>query len=146
METNKFGKEAIFVGSILGGNVAGAVASSKVKFLGTNLGRMVLVAAGLTLAVKAKSDILKGAAIGLALSGATPFVQKLANDNSVAGLMGVAGSYGVGDIIEGPDGMMYMVNGMGELEPYANTEYEEYLEGDDVNALASVADETAVLA
>jgi len=33
METNKLGSQAVMIGSILGGNILGTIATSKVKFL-----------------------------------------------------------------------------------------------------------------
>ena len=159
METNKIGNEAVMLGSIVGGNVLGAIATNKVKALNGNLGRVALLVAGLLLAAKSKSDILKGASIGVALSGVSGFVQQfikgVAGFDGIEGLMGVNGNYGVGDIIQGPDGMMYMVNGLGELEVLDSDEYyleddddvEYYLEGsEDVQALASVDDNVAVYA
>lgn len=158
METNKLGSQTVMVGSILGGNILGTIATSKVKFLKGNLGRVILFVVGLILAVKVKSDILKGSAMGLALTGASGLTQNLTKGvTGFEGISGLAGDYGVGDVITGPDGMMYMVNGLGELEPYDEVvyvdeddypeeyydDYPEQLHGDDIEAIAGV-DEVSV--
>ncbi len=155
METNKLGSQAVMIGSILGGNILGTIATSKVKFLQGNLGRIILFVIGILLAVKVKSDILKGSAMGVALTGASGLTQNLTKGISgfegISGLSG-DGNYGVGDIITGPDGMMYMVNGVGELEPYEEIVYvdedgNEYpanqLSGTDIHAVSGV-DEVAI--
>lgn len=162
METNKLGSQAVMVGSILGGNILGTIATSKVKFLQGNLGRVILLVVGLILAVKVKSDILKGSAMGFALTGASGLTQNLTKGvTGFEGISGLAGDYGVGDVITGPDGMMYMVNGLGELEPYEEIvyvdedgneypeeyvdDYSEQLYGEEIEAIAGV-DEVSVAA
>jgi len=149
LETNKLGSQAVLLGSILGGNVIGTIATNKIKFLNQNFGRIALIVIGLILAVKAKSDIIKGGAMGIALSGASSFVNDLtkgvAGFDGISGLFGVdGGEVGVGDVIQGADGMLYMVNGLGQLEPYyyydenLNGNYEDYaaLSGADDSVIA----------
>lgn len=160
METNKLGSQAVMIGSILGGNVLGTIATSKIKFLQGNIGRIILFVIGIILAVKVKSDILKGSAMGVALTGASGITQNLTKGvTGFEGISGLAGDYGVGDVITGPDGMMYMVNGLGELEPYEEIvyvdedgneypedyieEYPEQLSGHEIEAIAGI-DEVSV--
>ena len=133
METNKLGNQAVLIASILGGNLVGTIASSKINFLQEKFGRLLLIVVGIILSVKTKSDILRGASIGIALTGGSGFVQELAKGVSgIDGLLGIEGDYGVGDIIQGPDGMMYMVNGLGELEPIEDEVYlDDYYDDDD---------------
>ncbi len=156
METNKLGSQAVMIGSILGGNILGTVATSKIKFLQGNLGRILLFVIGIIIAVKVKSDILKGSAMGIALTGASGLTQNLTKDiKGFEGINGLFGDgYGVGDIVTGPDGMMYMVNGLGELEPYEEIIYvdedgneipESQLSGTIEHALSG-ADEMALAA
>jgi len=158
METNKLGSQAVMIGSILGGNILGTIATSKIKFLQGNLGRIMLFIIGIVIAVKVKSDILKGSAMGVALTGASGLTQNLTKDikgfEGINGLFGDGDAYGVGDIVTGPDGMMYMVNGLGQLEPYEEVVYvdengneisESELSGTEERALSG-ADEMALAA
>lgn len=141
MEKNSFGGTAMQIGSIAGGNLIGTIATNKIKFLQGNMGRMLLILIGVILAMKVKSEILKGAAIGLAISGTTGFINSIAS--GVQGLDGFDGMGHIGEVIQAPDGMMYFVNGLGELEPYYEDQaqlgeyYEEPLSGSDETASLS---------
>lgn len=142
MEKNSFGGTAMQIGSIAGGNFIGTIATNKIKFLQGNMGRLLLIALGIILAMKLKSEMLKGAAIGLAISGTNGFVNSLAN--GVQGLDGFDAMGHIGEVIQAPDGMMYFVNGLGELEPYyedqaqlGNLYEQEPLSGNDESASLS---------
>jgi len=122
--SKNFGGAAVFAGSAVGGAVLGDVASSKITFFNGIIGRILLIALGILMIAKSKSDAMKGFGAGIAVSGAKGFITNIAGTfNGLDGFDGM-GSYddldgvGVGELVQGPDGMLYMMNGLGDLEPY----------------------------
>lgn len=123
MDTKKiqanYGGAAIFAGSAVGGAVVCSLAQNKITFLNTIMGKLLLMAAALIMLAKSKSDTVKGLATGIAVSSATGFVKNIAGSiNGIEGLAGIDGNDGVGQIVQDENGMIYMMNGVGELEPY----------------------------
>jgi len=118
----EFGKNLGAAASSAGATVAGAViagfARKKITFLDTTVGRAILILLGLLLISNSKSQTMKAIGIGVTTNGALSFAKDL-------GLSGVDGLDGVGDgmgqIVQDENGMVYMVNGVGNdqmLVPY----------------------------
>lgn len=140
-----FGSAALFAGSAVGGAVVASLAQNKIKFLDSVIGKLLLMSAAIVMLAKSKSDTVRGLATGIAVSSATGFVKNIAGSiNGIEGLAGVDGSEGVGQIVQDENGMIYMMNGVGELEPYMIPmiegvgSYEEY---DAVAGVGSAIDE-----
>ena len=106
------------------------------------VGRIVLIVVAIMVLTKAKSETVKGLAVGLAVSSATGFVKQIAGSiNGFDGIDGLDGLGsddvdGVGQIVQDENGMIYMVNGLGQYEPYylpqidgVNGEYEDAFAG-----------------
>lgn len=141
---SNYGSAAMYAGAAVGGAVLGSIAQKKIKFLDTIMGRVLLVILAIVVFTKAKSDVLKGVATGLAVTGATGFIKDIAGSvngfegfDGIDGLSGLDGE-GVGQIVQDENGMIYMVNGVGELEPY----YVPMIEGvdntDEFDAISGV--------
>ncbi|NTW18184.1 MAG: hypothetical protein HGA42_00620 [Nostocales cyanobacterium W4_Combined_metabat2_030] len=113
MEISKsFGAPATLVIAAITGAAIGQVASKKISMLNTTLGRLAMVGAGVVGVAYAKSDAVKGLSLGIAVSGATGLIGNIAG--SINGFDGLSG---VGEVVQDPaTGMMYVVNGVGELE------------------------------
>jgi hypothetical protein len=111
-----YGSSAMFAGAAVGGAVVASIAQNKIKFLDTILGRLVLIVLGIMLIAKGRSETMKGIGTGIAVSGSLGFVKSIAGSvNGFEGLAGVEGA-GMGQIVQDENGMVYMVNGVGEIE------------------------------
>jgi hypothetical protein len=137
VKTESYGNGALYATSAIGGAIITNVATNKVKFLDSMMGRLILIALGIIFFVKAKSETVKGGAIGIAVGGASGIIGKVAGSvNGIEGLAGIDGD-GVGEIVQDANGMIYMVNGVGELEEYYPPmingvgEYDEDYDDDD---------------
>lgn len=115
MKTNvtDYSTPAIFAGSAVGGAIAGNLAQSKIAFLKTKIGSLLVILVGIMIISRSKSDAMKGFGTGVAVSSATGLLKGLTGNP-----LGIDGLSGVGEVIQDENGMLYMVNGVGELEPY----------------------------
>ena len=114
--TQKLGGAASTAAYTIGGALVAGYARKKVSFLDTTIGKFALIIAGLMLIAYTKSNALKGVGVGIATNGALGFASSL-------GLAGVDGLGSVGDgmgaVVQDENGMVYMVNGVGdEFTPY----------------------------
>lgn len=117
---SNFGNAAMLAGSAVGGAVVGSLVQNKINFLNTPIGKLLLIAGGIVLMAKSKSSVMQGIGTGLAVNAATGFVKNIAGSiDGIEGLAGLEGDdSGVGQIVQDENGMIYMMNGVGELEPY----------------------------
>lgn len=112
MDFKKMGDSALGVAYLGGGALAAGFARKKISFLDTMVGKIILVALGIYVASQSKSDILKGVGNGIALNG----VMGLAS-----GFMGVDGLNGTENaptVVQDENGMVYLMNGVGDVYPY----------------------------
>ena len=116
LDFNKMGGAAKDAGFIVAGTVLAGFARKKVTFLDTTLGKVILVFVALMIISSSKSDILKGLGMGIAANGALG----LAGTLGLAGMDGLNGieSDGMGSVVQDENGMVYVMNGVGEFEPY----------------------------
>ena len=119
--TKKLGSGAISVGATVAGAVGGNILQSKIAFFNTTLGRVLLIAVAIILISKSNSEAMKGIGTGFAVGASLGFIKDVTA--GVKGFEGLAGVEtdaiaGVGELVQDENGMMYMVNGVGELEPY----------------------------
>lgn len=112
MDLNQFKGSAMTTGGVAAGAIAAGIARKKISKLDTTVGKAGLIVAGLAISAYADSSILKGLGTGVAVNG----IMGLAS-NYVAGVDGLDGD-GVGTVVQDENGMVYMMNGIGELEPY----------------------------
>jgi hypothetical protein len=134
-----YGGAAVFAGSAVGGAIVSSFAQNKVAFLNTLLGKLLLIVGAILLLAKTKSDAVRGFATGMAVTGATGFVKSIAGSiNGFEGLAGIDGDGGVGQIVQDENGMIYMMNGVGELEPYMVPMIEGVYGDEDYSSFAGV--------
>ena len=120
-DIKSLGSGAITVGATVAGAVGGNLLQTKIAFLNTTLGRVLLIALALIIISKSNSAAMKGVGTGLAVGASLGFIKDVTA--GVKGFEGLAGVEtdaiaGVGELVQDENGMMYMVNGVGELEPY----------------------------
>lgn len=136
-----FGSAAIFAGTAVGGAVLSSLATKKITFLNSVVGRLVLIVAAMMLLAKSRSETVRGLATGMVVGSATGFVSSIAGSiNGFEGIEGLAGvdGEGVGQIVQDENGMIYMMNGVGELEPYMIPMIEGVGSYDEYDAVAGV--------
>lgn len=114
--TQKLGGAASTAAYTVGGALIAGFARKKVSFLDTTMGKIGLIIIGLMIIGYTKSNALKGVGVGIATNGALGFANSL-------GLAGIDGLGSVGDgmgaVVQDENGMVYMVNGVGdEFVPY----------------------------
>lgn len=112
----RFGSASTQAGATVGGAILAGFARKKISFLDTTVGKALIIIIGLLVVSYSKSDTLKGVGVGIATNGALGFASSL-------GLSGVDGLGSVGEqmgaIVQDENGMVYMVNGVGdEYMPY----------------------------
>jgi hypothetical protein len=120
-DTKQLGSGAITVGATVAGAVGGNLLQSKISFFNSTLGRVLLIALALIIISKSKSEVMKGVGTGLAVGASLGFIKDVtAGVKGFEGLSGIEADAmaGVGELVQDENGMMYMVNGVGELEPY----------------------------
>jgi len=113
---NAYGSSAMQVGAVVGGAVLGNFAQKKVAFLSSTFGRLILIVIGILLVAKSKSDTVKSIGMGVSCGAGMGFLGAL--PNNPLGINAVSGLGDVGQVVQDANGMLYMVNGLGELEPY----------------------------
>lgn len=117
MEFGKnMGNAASQAAATVGGAVIAGFARKKITFLDTTVGRALIILLGLMLVSNSKSSAMKGVGVGIVTNGALSFAKELGL-SGVDGLNGVDGG-GMGAIVQDENGMVYMVNGVGEAYPY----------------------------
>ena len=129
IDTKQLGSGAVLVGTTVAGAVAGNLLQSKITFFNSTLGRVLLIAIALVLISKSKSESMKGVGTGIAVGASLGFIKDVTA--GVKGFEGLAGVEidaiaGVGELVQDENGMLYMVNGVGELEPYQMEGADEY--------------------
>lgn len=127
-DTKQLGGGAITVGATVAGAVGGNLLQTKIAFFNTTMGRVLMIVLALIIISKSNSATVKGLGTGLAVGASLGFIKDVTA--GVKGFEGLAGVEtdaiaGVGELVQDENGMMYMVNGVGELEPYgaANQSY-----------------------
>lgn len=105
---------ALSVGSVAGGVIAASIARKQVNFLAGKMGTFILIIVGLVMISMSKSDILKNLGTGIAVGGALGVAENL----GLAGLDGLEGSGDLGQIVQDENGMVYMLNGDGDMIEY----------------------------
>ena len=110
-DVKQFSPAALHVAATAGGAVAAGYLRKKFSFFDNALGKVLLIAAGIYIVSQSKSELLKGVGTGVAMNGALGFA---------TGLLGVAGLSGndVGTVVQDENGMVYLMNGTGEILPY----------------------------
>lgn len=126
----------------IGGAVAAGLARKKIPFLDSTVGKIIIMALGLFMISKSNSEALKGLGTGITVNGALGLASAL-GVAGIDGLNGTDGTDGVGAVVQDANGMVYMVNGVGEASPYEipvvqgiegmGDQYVEGLEGDPYN-------------
>lgn len=133
------------IGTVAVGVFGGGFAQKQFSFLQTKIGQFVLIAIGILMYMYMKSNIVKGIATGIAVSGGMGLISSMGLGD-VDGLNGIDG--GVGQIVQDENGLVYMIDGLGNLEPYELPMVET--EGEPVNgneeALAGWNDNVKALA
>lgn len=117
MKTEELTPTAINVAAAAAGAVASGFIRKKVTFLDSTVGKLVIAALGIFLVISQKSNVLKGVGTGVAINGVLGLCDKFLGQTQ--------GVFGVGEIVQGPDGLTYIVNGVGELEAYTPAELEQ---------------------
>lgn len=144
--TKNFSGAATNIGTVTGGVLIGGFAQKQFSFLNSKLGQFILIAIAVLAYVYMKSNIVKNIATGVAVSGAMGMAASFGLGD-VDGLNGIGD--GVGQIVQDENGLVYMIDGLGNLEPYelptVETESEGALNGDP-EALAGWNDNVKALA
>ena len=112
MDFKNLGSSALGVAYTAGGAVAAGFARKKIAFLDTVIGKIILIALGIYIVSQSKSEILKGVGTGVALNGVMGFASGLMGEG------GVNGADGMGSVVQDENGMVYLMNGVGEIVPY----------------------------
>lgn len=142
-DVTKLTPAALNVAATAGGAIAAGYVRKKLSFFDNALGKVFLILAGIYIASQSKSEILKGVGTGVAMNGALGFA---------TGLLGVSGLNGddsVGTVVQDENGMVYLMNGTGEIMPYEIPVVEgvaDAVYGDFDEAVAGVSGRNDILA
>lgn len=110
-DVKKLTPAAVNVAATAGGAIAAGMLRKKFSFFDNALGKVLLIAAGIYIVSQSKSDLLKGIGTGVAMNGALGFATGL------LGFDGLNGA-GTGTVVQDENGMVYLMNGTGEILPY----------------------------
>lgn len=111
-DTKKITPAALHVATTAGGAIAAGYLRKKITFFDNALGKLLLIGLGIWIVSQSKSEILKGLGTGVAMNGALGFATPL------LGVDGLNGNDGMGAVVQDENGMVYLVNGTGDIVPY----------------------------
>lgn len=111
-DMKKITPAALHVATTAGGAIAAGYLRKKITFFDNALGKLLLIAMGIWIVSQSKSEILKGLGTGVAMNGALGFATPL------LGVDGLNGNDGMGAVVQDENGMVYLVNGTGDIVPY----------------------------
>jgi len=111
-DMKKITPAALHVATTAGGAIAAGYLRKKVTFFDNSLGKLLLILAGIWIVSQSKSEVMKGLGTGVAMNGALGFATGL------LGVDGLNGNDGMGTVVQDENGMVYLVNGTGDVMPY----------------------------
>lgn len=139
-DMNKVMPAALHVATTAGGAVAAGYLRKKISFFDNALGKLLLILVGIYIVSQSKSEVMKGLGTGVAMNGALGFATGL------VGVDGLNGDDTMGTVVQDENGMVYLVNGTGDVMPYEipvveginNAEFEAFSGVDGSNSDALV--------
>lgn len=111
-DMKKITPAALHVATTAGGAIAAGYLRKKITFFDNALGKLLLIVLGIWIVSQSKSEALKGLGTGVAMNGALGFATPL------LGVDGLNGNDGMGAVVQDENGMVYLVNGTGDIVPY----------------------------
>lgn len=133
LDMKKITPAALHVATTAGGAIAAGYLRKKVTFFDNTLGKLLLILAGIWIVSQSKSEVMKGLGTGVAMNGALGFA---------TGLLGVDGlngnDNGMGTVVQDENGMVYLVNGTGEVMPYEIPVVDGIGNADDFQAFSGI--------